>query len=433
MKFRSKASGLKSSLEPVALVAMKGTQKDFTDAKKITLDAQQGSLLASAFGGNMSIRSEINNVNNPESQYSNEIEGKVTVHAQELIEALDSMPPSETLIVELRSINDSAKELVFTMGSDEEQFQTISCFPADVDMPPRYEKEIASAKVNRLIFADCLKRIGFAFGEEDYFPQYFYWRTKLNKNEIRFIAGTGARFAMTNFTGDGIVETGKEMAFILHKTIMGVMSDLLNISNDDLVSIKQVNQPQGDAQRVLLLMGCHEVCVEMVSSQDAEAWDSVNEKGVIGGDKAATIVFEKSDLDLAVKGIIATYTEDMKKQNQTHVADAHIDIDKKCLYLKTNTRLKSQRKLSILDGNYKEGDNVFDFSCASRYLGEFSRNYRSGGRVQMEFIGDQQPVLLWANAQNSVSSNSDMVNRNDSTGVEEQYLMFFLPLSEASE
>jgi hypothetical protein len=139
--------------------------------------------------------------------------------------------------------------------------------------------------------------------------------------------------------------------------------------------------------------------------------------------KQYTFITDVSDWEYAMLGVRATYNEDIRKENDIHQANMKIDLSKKILQIQTDTLMKSHRKIAILDG-VGDDTKIFEIGCISLYLSEIAKYFDRTGRLQMEIIGPNSPIVVHDYAGEKVS-NVIPARANDETGIIESFSVFF--------
>jgi len=128
MKFLANVGRLKEHLKCVIDVATKGAIKDWQDSYRVTFEAKQNELIASAFGGRLAVSLSMTDIMDSDLGYDCKETGKVTVSALDLARNLEAFSPENNVIV---AAND--KEFVVTDSVDSEQLQAQPVYPDHVN------------------------------------------------------------------------------------------------------------------------------------------------------------------------------------------------------------------------------------------------------------------------------------------------------------
>ena len=193
MKFKVKTKGLINGMLPVTEVATKGIDKSFEGSGKITLSVNKNGINAHAFGGRVAIRTVISDITVDDLLYSHDTDGETTISATALMDALASFSADESIVLTIKKSKDSkVQKLLISKESDSEVFQALPCFDQQVQMPKEVSNFDKEVTLPREMFLHGFEKIFFSVGFETDRNRYLFWVFRADKNEARFVAGTGA-------------------------------------------------------------------------------------------------------------------------------------------------------------------------------------------------------------------------------------------------
>jgi len=438
MEFQVKIAGFLSGIKPVFEVATKGAVKEFDGVNKINISAEKDSIELSSFNGRMSIKNKLSDLSLSDLDYKLTTNGTTTVNVKDLLNVLDSFNPTETIVVNLNTSTDGkTKELVFTQKNDKEQFQSLPCYDAVVSLPQvatKFEKEI---EIDKNIFISSNKKVFFAVGFEQHREQYLYWVLRTDKGKARFVAGSGGRFAILELDGKDIVSNiGKAVDMLFPKESTPILNNVLSYIDAERITIKQSDPSATDGSPYQILISSDDVEVCLVAMNPDIKW--INENDFISAVYNTKLITKVSELEYAGKGVVATFSEEMRKEHHPHKATVEVDSTKKYIAVKTNNVMKSLRKVSIIDDKSTvPTQGNFTFNCASVYLNELA-NYATdkNGYIQIETNKDIDPsnrftkvvVIRYYATDKVVDKASDLKTTNDALGLSESFTIFFSKL-----
>ena len=410
LNFTAKLSSLKSGLRPAIEVATKGALKDCKDTNHITLEAADGQLTAYAYGGRLGCTVSISNLTDQDLGYTCDTEGKITVNAVDLMKNLDSFPESETV-----AIISTGNELKIQKAGDSEEVQALPLLNDEVVPPPfatSFDKELT---VPRGLFLEGIKQTFWAVGFEDHKEQYLYWRLIAEKGAANFAAGTGGRFARWDtwaLNNSSFLGSADTTQFFFHKDQTPALQSIIGALSSDDVIIRQATRKGDTPDQIVFEAG--DVKIIFVGFNPNIKWPNIDKN--IKEKKPYEIETKVSDWEYATKGLLATFSEEIKREHDSHESDIEAKLDKGFILLTSRTGLRAQRKVPIID--IKQRGDVADgleFHCSTPYIGEiFSKNPKGSNVFIQHHEDTARPVFI-------VGSK----NTNDAAGFESQLTVFF--------
>ena len=427
MKFEVKSLVFADTILPVIELSQKNGQKEFVGINKINLFVDKEGIDFSSNNGNASISGRIEPLATDEIDFKFVEEGEVCVDASQLRNALISFHKDDNVEIELKKV-DASQELFIRSCVDKEQLQTISCFDTQVDIPQvssSFDKELT---INKEVFTNAVNKVAFAFGyeKERGNGEFLYWVLRAKKDKLRFASGTSGIFAVMDVSGDKIYSSNKEFDIMFLNTHMPLLLNVLNKIKDEEITIK-VSDPKTNYQIVVSSELFNIVLTGMNSSIE---W--INENTVLDKDYPLKVVTKVSDWDYATKGVLATFTPEMRKQGQPHKTIMEIDKNKNIITTKSENQIKSTRKIPILDGVFPvDGNNSYKSATYSDYLAHIASCWNKEGNIQMEFSGDagKKPIVVYFNAGEKVLDSKTLKRVDITNGAVEKFVMFFVQTS----
>ncbi len=458
MKFKVKVEDLIESLDPAMEVSTKGVRKDYNLAFLITIVSEKNGLSIYADGGRMAIKTIVNNANNADLGYECETAGVFTLKSQDLKATLDSFNSSDTILIEDRNSDstvpdatksddapfetnednvlakrDMGREIIFTSVDSPEEFQTIPCFVNHIGMN-QYVYDFVEAnrnkniKIKRNIFVDAANKIMFARGFEESREKYLYWVARVSRDEIRFVAGSGQRFAVAEIEGKNIsnasVKSDKKddakssfpTTILIPNEQSQPIVNILSEVSDEWVTFYV------DKDRLIIESG--HVLMSITRYDSSTVWP--DESAYLDRDSSCKVITKISDWNNAIKGVSATFNRDLRKINEFHYAQVNVDNKKNTIVCKSDGLMKSNRKINLIDVKSK-GDA--SFVCLSKYLSEAINHGENDGFVQIETLveDNMKPIIFRYYAGEKIGDVSNYKKTNEVLGVSEKYSVFFAP------
>lgn len=470
MKFRVKVGEFLNGLDPAFIVATKGVVREFPSANLVTVEALDGCINVYATGGRMSISNEISKNTSEDLRYDCQTQGKFTVRVPDIKGTLMSFDPANEIWVELRAYKGkpddaapadgeaegepaeagavqqlSGMEVVCTLTTDEEQFQTMPCFREYISMPQavvdlmepvkaKAKGALEPFKVRRDVFIYATNKILFARGFEESNEKYMYWVIRAQKNNMRFIAGTGPRFAVLDIEGIqnheiSNVKGSKNLLMPNDQTqpILEVLAGARSTTNNETLT-DFANFYTND--KWLIIESGHFRMAVAGYQPDIE-WPDENQ--VLGRKNTLVFTTKISDWSNVVRGISATFDTDMKKMHDIHYATMDINFKKGEIAAKTDGMMKSNRKIPIQKSNVTDTDLIgagsLAFTCVSKYIAEAIKYGSDDECIQVEMTGARQPVIFryHADSQGTVADPLNLSRPNNLHNINERFSIFFAP------
>jgi len=426
MKFKCQVESFIDGILAAVDVSSKGTIKEFYGVDKINVEATKDNIVISAFGGKLGLTSTLSNVSVPSLNYVFDTAGKTTISSKDLLSVLQSFDAIENVIVELKEDKmTDTKELIVSMEKDEEQFQTIPCFHAFIDIPVKTDKFAKELKIDKKVFISGIKKVMYAAGYETERPEFLVFALTASKDTLRFSAGTGARHSIYEVEGKNIVEASPtDMVFMVPKDHTQAMLKALGSASSDVVVLKEAKKANDVPFHIVV--ECEPQDFILVGLDPSNKWPDENK--VLGLDYKYKMVIKLGDLALAAKGTAATLNEqvkeDMKQGKKSHKAIFDIDVAKKSVNIKTNEYMRSSRKVALQDV-FTTDNNEMSFACVSSYLSEIVDQGDRNEYIQLEAIEAKKPIVVYFYAPEKVADEKTLKNVDKAKGYTEKFITFF--------
>jgi DNA polymerase III sliding clamp (beta) subunit (PCNA family) len=423
MEFTAQAAGLFRGLQLAADISNKNPVKDFLSAGRVGFRIAQNGITVYAWNGRLSFESVLTEMNTNDFSYGFVEAGEIVVAASDLSRIAPSFQSDDKLVITSGKSTDSKDEVVFALASDKEQFQTVPCFSEKIDMPKQSSDLPVSVDMRRDIFLRGVSKVFYAIGDEQERERYLYWVIRARNGQLRFASGDGRRYAFLDVSGTNLFSAKVDLNLMMPKEQTPGVVKVLNSISDENITIKttksgnQIVISAGDTK--LILVGIKE---------DVE-W--INEDKVLAITYPIRMTAQLSDWILAARGTLATYTEEMKKERRVHKASVVIDLIKKEIIVKTEEKMKSLRKVKVLDFDGATGK--IEMSMPSYCILDISNQSEGDGYVQIEYISatdnKKRPFLIRHFAAEKVADGNSLSQTNKALGITEKFIMVVAQLA----
>jgi len=435
MKFSVQTDSFRKGLQPAINIATKDIDKDFDYGGRISLDVQKDKIIATAHGGGAQVTSEISNDTFPDLDYKCTAEGSVTLDTDNFVESLNSFRESDCL-----SIDDSkgfsfrtSREVTTAKGkksTKEGQVVPVQTEEDKVTLAKSPDKFDIEIKVNREVFIKGMGKTRFAVGFEDSRPDFNSQVLLASKSKLRFVAGTGARFAVMDFKGTGllnILQAEKSSTIFFPKHNVSNLLFLLGQSDVEMITIKQSSNKANIPDQIAVEFGGVKfVFLKVNTSIKYPVVDKV-----LNNEYHYKVSTNISEWCFGVMGVSATNTLFYQQESPRHNAEVKANFEDGWFNLDSKTNVESDRcvvfsKIISQNGVAIEESSSKDigFVCNSRYLNELYKNGENNNSditisFENQFLsedGKSLPILV-----NYPKIENEMLN------TEETFSLFFAP------
>jgi len=415
MRFVVNAKELSRALSSSLEIANKNTLKEFEAANKITIEAKKDKIISSASGGTASIVSSINDNYYGSLNYKCEEEGIVTVDSTIMLESLLVFSSSDV------KVSFSTGQLFISLLEDDDIVQPVPTFEGKIKVPQIAESFNKEIKVNREIFIEGINKVSFAIAFEEKMRNYMCMVFESSQDNVRFSAGSGSRFTVSNVSGKNI-GTKSKTQIIFPKNNISNISKILSDASDTNIVIKYADADgeKGSPEQIMIEFGGTNLCILGIdSSINYPDMDSI-----INFDYSNKVYSNIEDWRMAVAGISATMHVDSDNIYNTEVV---ADTEKGYFRTETKTLLKAKNKVKFTDDekSITDNDNPW-FRCNSLYLKEMISKANKTGEVSIHFENQQKLESLPDDEQRMkpvLVKFSD--NPNETKETIENFYMFF--------
>jgi len=418
MKFKINVGNFKKGLFSATNIATKQVDKEISSAFLINIRVEKEAIVVTAFGGTAGIISIISNENIHELKYDCEEEGDITVRVTEFMNALDSFPDIQDVKIEKKS-NKVIIDMV--VGAKEGyQRQIITLTQDKVKLPKIAKKFNKQIDVHRDILAQGLSKVAFAMGWEDTNPKYECLLLDVKKDMIRLASSTGGRFAVDDITGNGVLDGIEETSFIFPKNnISNIINILKGMTNEDAekVTIKQSSASADNPEQIIIETDKKQHMLCLFGIDTAIKYKDMNI--FINNKYPYAMNSNLEDWVYAANGIYATYSDEMKQENDILNAQVTVNFNKERFEIESKHRLSSERTVPFKTSKNNGENKSPVFRCNINYLTELvSRHFKSG------------EILMEIDEEKSGGKRAPIVVRfpdevNQSRGTTEKFTIFF--------
>jgi DNA polymerase III sliding clamp (beta) subunit (PCNA family) len=309
-------------------------------------------------------------------------DGMITCVAVDLIKALKGFQPSQQVVVSA-----TPNEIKIALATDLEQYSAVLVIAQDVKPPALADKFDTEVKVNREVFMDGLSKVKFAMGIEETKPYYKCLFFESKNKAVKFVAGSGARFAINDVAGKNIVDG--DCSIVFPDTNIATMVKILSLSSSPDISIKKAIAT--DVYPDQIIIEYSGVTLVILGIDNSIKYAEV--------DKVTTYNYPNSvtsninDWLWAGNAIEGTKTTSEKMSSDIHNTEVTFK-DNYCDVV-TSTMAKAKRKVSFNNKIIKSETAVPSFRINSEYLTDITQNsdYKSG-EIIFSFEDKTKPVLV---------------------------------------
>lgn len=406
LKFELNADKFVNALKPAISVATKSVLTESLDQDHITINVNEDGIDVLAFGGRLACEIKISEITGSDIGYKYHNPGSATINALDFEKALESFPPGCKVIISATS--GTHNELLIQKASDESEYQASRMCVDPVRIPELATKFYKKIKINRAVFLEALKRVSWGLGFEEHKDEFLYWRLSAKKDHVRIVTGSGGRFAIVDVNGSSFVEVDSKTQFLIPNVQTSTIMGILSKSSDEELVIKQAeadgNYP---AQIIFELSGSTIMLVGFDSNVKWPEFDALIEKK-----RTNRIRTKVSDWEYPTKGMMATYTEEVKKQHDTHESEIGIELDNEQIVLTSKSGARASRKIPIADILEKGDREDFACLCHTGHIGEIYSKFDPDEDIEITYYDNEsKPILITGPETPNESLNVKYQNR----------------------
>jgi DNA polymerase III sliding clamp (beta) subunit (PCNA family) len=255
-----------------------------------------------------------------------------------------------------------------------------------------------------------MKKVLFAGGFMESKPKFLYWVLRAGKESVRYVAGSGSRFAILDQEGN-LSDVSDDTDILMPVAQSSIVLKAISSTSADNVVVNQY----GD--KIEFVVG-HLTFIAMGLIEDIK-W--IDENSIYERKSLHRLVLAKKDIEFAMKGVVAAESDIDKKRSAIHVVTLSLDPSaSKVVVSSDRTAKKSVRKIDVLAHN-GPNDSV-EFSAAATLLLDIVKECDSQN-VQLEIESSSKPLVVRGHASNDVEEPEKLKNKHDSTGATEMFGM----------
>jgi DNA polymerase III sliding clamp (beta) subunit (PCNA family) len=439
LSFKINVKGLLAGIQPAVTVSTTNVVKGYAAVGHISLEATPECLFANANSGRMSVRNPIHYITTSCTDYEFKSAGVAAVRAADLITVLQSFDRDEVLLVETGDAPKEAlpenateeerlswslltgDELRLRPQSDPEQVQTLPVLTVKIETLSATEKPSQQVQLSRPVFCRALSRVLFAGGTELRREKFTYWMLRSDRGKSRFVATSGQRLAQEDVKAEHMTTSTARQSFMIPVEPSQTLLKVLGDNNNPHVDVRHYGR---------------KICFEAGSLQVVVTGLNPNlnwideDKYVIRNNRYLFTV-PVVELDMAVKGMLATQSEETKKREPVLAANLTFDTEKKTVTFSSDKKTKKAlRKIRIAD-SYVADDNppVISFRCAVSYLAEVVKYADKNQYVQMELVTKDLPMVVRFYGGEKTTQEA-LVNENIGISAKEEFLMMIAKMGD---
>ncbi len=382
MKFKINAGEFVRSLNATFDVATKCIAPGVDTENMITIKSDKDKIVATSYGGSASVITKISNDFSTEMSYESEESGEATFNAIIMMKSLQVFKGSDI------NVGLDSNQVILSLCDDEDFIQCVPTYDGSISIPPVADKFTKELSVNREILIEGIKKVQFAVGFAETQRKYLCLILRTTKTGMRFIAGSGGEFAISDITGKGI-STGKGEIIFPHLNLSNITAILSN-SSDKNVEIKcaKKNDANNIPAQIVLKLKHSTICLFKIDA----AINYPDIDSVLDFDYPNKISSNILEWKRSIAGIDAA---DLGNKGSDKVPNTEVKIDKKneILRIETKGELKSKSKVCIKSGDSSISDKEPWFKCNSKYLKNITTKCGiDSGDIVINFENQQPPT-----------------------------------------
>jgi len=381
------------AMGPAIEVASTNTLKDFKYENLVTIKAEEHQVVLLAFGGNLSLISPISSKNFGSIDYKCEEEGQTTVYSADLWKYCNALPDNYDKI----KIHLESNELKLSLASDsvkgkkgntQRTMETLSEIVRPPNLGETFDQDI---EINREIFVNGIDSVIFAPAYEEKQFSYMCMLFEVSaptdtKQEVKFSAGTGGRFAIKSVNGDKIINNNSDARMIFPKDSLSTISKLLSNAQQGYVNVKSIGVDKGNgiAEHIMIEFDGMILCIFGL-----DHFTKYPDLSKIINHKYSNRVFSSlKDWKSIEKTIDASRN---RWGDSIHNTEINVDIDESIIQVTPKIPGANPTFIDMDDKDcVVKGEKVW-FRCNSDYLREMVVQGSGKGKVQFNF--ESQEVL----------------------------------------
>ena len=340
MKFGVNATRFEEALFPALQVATKNLPADCKSDNGIyhvILRAEESHLIVTAGGHNTICHSVIPG----EEGYQLVVPGTVCVDIVNLYKLVASYPPGSVIELALKG-----RELYLKTIGNPSEIQILATI--DIDYEPVIYESPDTFKmlftVNNKIFLKGMNKVHYAIGLEDSRPDFNRQWCQVRNNQLRFVSGTGARFAVMDYMGHDIVTLAEETEVFFPSYSITNLLRCIKKAYCNEITIRTMSGTSSNGQH---LVACYDN-TEIIIFQDGQFAIPPVEK-ILDREYDYKFQCRLGDLKYAVAGVLATKTIQHEEVSPRHNTMLDVNLVRGVINILSFTNVTSKRCLPIVN------------------------------------------------------------------------------------
>jgi len=392
MEFKINVSKFLSALAPVIDVATKNTVKDFESAFMVSVSAYNDEISLVSHGGNACIQKNLMNSKIDSLNYECISEGEAVVEANKLMITLSSFPPNKDVTISINAQKAGDNNLgEMEVVCDDTEMQSLPVSKNNLSMPTLAKTFATELKTNREIFISGMQKVNFSVGIEEYRPKYLCQVFDASADGVRFIAGNGARFAINEITGKGIVSVDKKQRIIFPKNNISNIISSLKAASSETIILKEGEATKDNSDQIIIEFDDTTLIILGIDVNIKKEYADVDR--ILSYNHPYQFKIDINEWIYPTKGARATYSEEIKRDNLVHNAEIEVSTKKDKFIVKSDTNMKSKRTVKVETLSSGDDDKVL-LRCNSLFLAEMVNQGYDSGSITMRFIDKDKPIVV---------------------------------------
>ncbi len=439
ISFKIKAKALLAGIEPALIVSTNSTVKECASANHISLEATPEVLFANANNGRVSVRNPIPYQTTYCTEYQFKGGGNATIRTGDLVSTLASFNEDEILHIETteskrEAIDENASDdekliwqsmtgmaLKLIPESDPTQFQTLPILNVRVEFDQLKQQTLETITVNRDSFVRTMQRVLFAGGFELKREKFMYWVLRSDKNHIRGAATSGSRLALNDIRGERITDTKEPRSILMPVEASAAILKVFKDCPTNEITIRNFGKK--------ITVEADGLSVAIVGINPNINW--IDENKYVVRKNLYKFVIAVSELQMAVKGMVATNSDEEKKRDPVHTITLNFDAETKVVSLQSDRgSKKALRKAKMNDVWVAEDQpHTVSFKCVVNFVAEAVKYAEKSQYLQFELVSNELPMLVKFYAGEKVT-HERMFSTSATANGDEEFTMMIARLSE---
>jgi len=245
MRFTINTKNFLQALEQVAVIAAATENSHCDGFDQVHVSAKKKGLTLAAQSCFAAITTSLASTDD----YFCDTVGSATVNARELVKHVASFIGSETIDVGLCS-----GVLTVSDSLDPENSSELLAVKNQMYVVPNPKDFEHSVTTDRALFVGGLRRVSFAMGNSDLQAHYMALFFEARKNTLRFVAGSGALFAVLDVQKQNVSNATQGTSIVFPRCGISPSIKVLNKCDSDLITIEYARASEEENTPAMILI-----------------------------------------------------------------------------------------------------------------------------------------------------------------------------------